>query len=142
MICKRCGYEDPTTGILRKVERGGEQLCNSCTAKPVTRVRSEYGICRPWRGEVNGEMQPIDEKGNLVRAGVRKCGNSDCVAKSHIIDLEALELERLSNVYKDGKKRLPRTIKNLVAKEGKTNGRYRNSPASDLGTKQDDSGEQ
>lgn len=81
--CIRCGYADEA--ITKRVERGGQPICNSCAARPAQRVQTKYGTCRPHRGLFDNFDNPLDPNGSPYRPGVRLCGNSDCIERSHIV---------------------------------------------------------
>jgi hypothetical protein len=38
-----------------------------------------------WNGDLDDDWNPIDDDGNLYRAGVRICGAKDCVDLNHIV---------------------------------------------------------
>jgi hypothetical protein len=81
-------------------------------------------VCRPHKGDFDGNENPLDHRGKLFRAGIRLCGNSDCIAKSHIqgINVQDLEAERHDLSFKTGKKLSFKQLLVKVKKEGKTNG--------------------
>jgi hypothetical protein len=85
LICKRCGYADDSGFIARRRERKQAQLCQSCVARPSREVKTEYGICRPHRGNFDGRDRPMDRWHRLFRPGHRLCGNADCVEPTHIV---------------------------------------------------------
>lgn len=134
MICHRCGMEDQRGQILKRVERGGSQECASCLARPTNSVKTDYGICRPHRGELDEFDRPLDHRGKLYREGERMCGNSDCIAKSHIAGSEpeispeqkALEAERHDISYKTGKKLSWDQLVKAVISEGLRSGKHNN----------------
>lgn len=135
MICRTCGYNDTSNAIEKRVERGGSQECASCTARPAVTIKTDYGVCRPWRGDFDDDDNPLDARGRLYRPGRRLCGNRDCVARNHIdttqitlVEVEYLEAERNSISYRTGEKL---TYKQLLAKairEG-ISGRHNNPSA-------------
>jgi hypothetical protein len=47
----------------------------------------QYGKlrCIPHKGALNADLNPIDEFGVLVMAGVRVCGHRDCVNDAHVV---------------------------------------------------------
>ena len=101
--CIRCGYADEA--ITKRVERGGQPICNSCAARPTQRVVTKFGVCRPHRGDFDRYDNPLDPNGRPYRAGVRLCGNSDCIERTHIQKVVTdLEAERGSIAYRTGKK--------------------------------------
>lgn len=102
MICVKCGHEDTTTQMSHRVERGKSQECASCVAKPIARLKTKYGYCRPWHGEFDKMENPVNDDGSLVIDGFRKCGYSDCVEPTHIILY--IELERIDTTWRTGVK--------------------------------------
>jgi hypothetical protein len=113
MLCERCGYED-TTGLLEKrVDRGASKLCSSCRARPATTVKTEFGECLPWSGDFDTNDNPLNKDGSLYLPGLRKCGNSDCVQLDHVLTFLNLETERHDISYRTGKKL---SVKEFLAK--------------------------
>jgi hypothetical protein len=108
MNCERCGIEMSREAIEKRIRRGkSTELCVDCNMKPAKEIKYNGQPCRPWRGEVDDDWNPIDDKGNLYRPGPRSCGNKDCVNAKHIIKtftMEELESERLDISYRTGKK--------------------------------------
>jgi hypothetical protein len=99
MSCKRCGIEIDPMVLMKRKERGtNDNLCRDCRMKPSNELKHNKVICRPWRGEVDEDFNPIDEKGNLYAPGARTCGYKDCVNRQHIID--PLEAERIDISYR------------------------------------------
>jgi hypothetical protein len=99
MSCNRCGIKiDPMILMKRKARGNNNNLCKDCGMKPQNEIKQNKTICRPWRGEVDQELNPIDERGNLFAPGLRTCGYKDCVNRSHIID--PLEAERIDISYR------------------------------------------
>jgi hypothetical protein len=131
VICKRCGFVDQSNQISKRVERSGSQECASCLARPASTIKTAFGVCRPHKGEFDDHDNPLDHRGKLFRAGIRLCGNSDCIAKSHIqsVSVQDLEAERLDLSYRTGKKLSFRQLLEKVKKEGKKNG-HNNTSAS------------
>jgi len=124
VICKRCGFVDQSNQISKRVERGGSQECASCLARPASTIKTEFGVCRPHKGEFDQDDNPLDHRGKLFRAGIRLCGNADCIAKSHIqvVSVQDLEAERLDLSYRTGRKLSFAQLLEKVKKEGKPNG--------------------
>jgi len=106
MVCIRCGYEDASGHIAKRVERGSTQTCQSCRARPAEKVDSNYGKCRPWHGEFDEHENPVDRFGKLYKPGVRLCMNADCVEVTHIVPSHLIDpqLERHDISYRTGKK--------------------------------------
>lgn len=83
--CLQCGVEDLNEQMVKRVERGKEPICPSCSARPVKTLRTHYGICRPWGGPFDEYDNPLDAAtGEFYRPGKRLCGYRDCVAPSHV----------------------------------------------------------
>lgn len=70
-------------------ERRGRDLwgCLECQAGKKTRLKTAYGLCMPYQGEIDDDNRPITDSGELYRPGVRLCGYSDCINLDHIGDL-------------------------------------------------------
>jgi hypothetical protein len=75
---------DTDNAMAKRKERGHEILCESCRAKPQTKIKTAYGVCLAWQGNFDILDNPIDSRGKFYRPGVRLCGNRDCVEPSHI----------------------------------------------------------
>lgn len=74
--CIRCGWvwEVNTT-------RNNHDICQSCRARKAQKVKN----CIAWHGKYAADLlTPVDEEGNEVFAGLRTCGNKDCVNTAHI----------------------------------------------------------
>jgi hypothetical protein len=99
MNCERCGIEIDSKTIERRKGRGIlDQRCSDCRVKQLNEIKYNGIICRPWRGEVDEDLNPIDRNLRLYLPGVRTCGHRDCVTKDHIITAQQLtELERERN---------------------------------------------
>ncbi len=68
-------------------------LCRDCLRhKP---VKSKSGTCLAYSGDFDPNDNPVDKSGYKIMAGIRKCGNRDCINRDHII--LAIEFERLSS---------------------------------------------
>jgi len=85
MICHKCGIEDDSLGTQRFYFRTKMKTCSSCRARRSHTVRTAAGLCRPWFGETDEELNPIDRNGNLVMQGIRTCGYKDCCNPEHVI---------------------------------------------------------
>ena len=115
MLCERCGYED-TTGLLEKrVDRGASKTCPSCRARPATVVKTEFGECMPHQGDFDDYDNPLDANGELFRPGFRKCFKSDCVNPEHIFG--AAEAERNDLSYRTGVKLSVKDLWDKIAGE-------------------------
>jgi hypothetical protein len=117
MICSRCGRDDTTGSLDKRVERGASRICSDCRAKPAYKVLTEYGVCIPHHGEFDADDNPLDEFGYLLMPGFRKCFKSDCVNPEHI--LNAAEIERHDISYRTGRKLSFKEFWAKLMKEGK-----------------------
>ena len=76
-MCLRCGF----VWMLHTSRKNDNEYCSSCRY----RKRSKVGECIPWQGHYAEDfVTPIDDDGNEVLPGKRKCGHKDCVSPSHI----------------------------------------------------------
>lgn len=106
MICLRCGCEDLTGQIAKRVERHTSQLCSSCRARPTEKVDSILGKCKPHKGDFDLDTNtPLDVKGDPFMPGYRRCHNADCVEVEHIIP--PIEFERINIYYRTGVRLTP-----------------------------------
>lgn len=105
MVCLKCGYEDDSGHIAKRVERGSSQTCSSCRARPAKTVDGPHGKCKPWHGAFDQDDNPLDDHGNQVLPGFRKCGHSDCIEQEHIFS--AALSESLDISYRTGIKLTP-----------------------------------
>ncbi len=106
MNCERCGMEVSEAAIERRKARGTyDGLCSDCRNGRATEIKYNGEPCRPWRGEVDEDWNPIDQKLRLYLPGVRTCGHKDCVNKQHVIAPHySLELERNDLSYRTGRR--------------------------------------
>jgi len=110
MNCPRCGIEVSLEIMMTRERRGNpDKNCSDCRMKPSKAIRSELGMCRPWTGAVDEDLNPIDNKLRLYLPGIRLCGFKDCVNSSHIIS--TLEAERNDISYRTGQ---PLEIKTVM----------------------------
>ena len=84
LICERCGLEDASGFLERRRERKQELLCQSCLAKPVRAIVTDFGLCRPHRGKFDDNDNPLDRWGKPFLPGFRLCGRRDCISPSHV----------------------------------------------------------
>jgi hypothetical protein len=107
MNCERCGIEIDHSIIERRKSRGqDDQRCYDCRVNQLHEINYNGSVCRPWSGEVDEDLNPIDRKLRPYLPGVRTCGHRDCVNKEHIISapqITALELERNDISYRTGR---------------------------------------
>jgi hypothetical protein len=74
--CIRCGWVWEIN-----ISRNTHETCDSCRTRKQYKVRD----CIVWHGNFDTDLvTPIDSDGNPLLAGIRKCGNSDCVNPSHV----------------------------------------------------------
>ena len=106
MNCERCGMNVSEAAIERRKARGTyDGKCADCRNGRATELKYNGQVCRPWRGEVDEDFNPIDHKLRLYLPGVRICGHKDCVNKEHIIRSDySLELERNDLSYRTGRR--------------------------------------
>jgi hypothetical protein len=83
-------------------------MCADCRNGRATEIKYDGEPCRPWRGEVDEDWNPIDHNLKLYLPGVRTCGHKDCVNKQHIIQSRPKdwtpELERNDISYRTGRR--------------------------------------
>jgi hypothetical protein len=107
MGCNRCGIDISDSAVERRIARGTyDGRCPDCRiSKPQYQIKYDGDICQPWRGRVDEDLNPIDEKLRLYLPGVRSCGHKDCVNRQHVIKpVSDLDIERLDISYRTGKK--------------------------------------
>ena len=106
MKCERCGIELSEATIEKRRARGiYDGRCFDCRANPAYEIKYNGTICRPWRGEVDEFMNPIDKNLKPYLPGIRTCGHRDCVNKQHIVpELTPLERERNDISYRTGQR--------------------------------------
>ena len=107
MNCERCGIAIDNKTIERRKGRGIlDQRCYDCRVKQLNEIKYDGIVCRPWRGEVDEDLNPIDGQLRLYLPGLRICGHKDCVNKEHIISQATprdIELERFDTSYRTGR---------------------------------------
>ena len=105
MNCERCGMEVSEAAVERRKARGTyDGKCSDCRNGMANEIKYDGKVCRPWRGEVDEDLNPIDRNLKLYLPGIRVCGHKDCVNKDHIIKAASdLELERNDISYRTGR---------------------------------------
>lgn len=108
MNCERCGMLVSEGTIERRKARGTyDGKCADCRNGKANEIKYGDIVCRPWRGEVDEDLNPIDSKLRLYLPGVRTCGHKDCVTKDHVIPSvvvdRTLELEQNDISYRTGR---------------------------------------
>ena len=80
--CRRCGFKWAVSADKRGRK---DLLCVNCRAKKQTII--QYGLlrCIPHEGQVDSDLNPITDEGELFLPGVRVCGHKDCVTVTHIV---------------------------------------------------------
>lgn len=91
MYCKNC--------LTMQAKKSG--YCVNCSKHKV--IETKFGSCFAYSGEFDADENPVAKSGQKIMAGIRKCGNSDCINRDHII--LSIELERL-NCYTLGSQSL------------------------------------
>jgi hypothetical protein len=87
MNCDRCGIEiDPAIISKRKTRGSTNKNCADCNLGPSLYIKQTQ--CRPHRGLVDDDLNPIDEYLRPYKPGIRTCGNKDCIARDHIVPAE------------------------------------------------------
>ncbi|CAB4157729.1 hypothetical protein UFOVP692_40 [uncultured Caudovirales phage] len=91
--------------VERRKARGTyDGLCADCRNGRANEIKYNGTVCRPWRGEVDEDFNPIDRNLKLYLPGLRTCGHKDCVNKEHIRRTpQPLELERNDISYRTGR---------------------------------------
>ena len=80
--CRRCGFQ----WAVSNEKRGRKDLlCVSCRMKPANMLQYGKLRCIPHKGALDNDLNPIDEFGVLVLAGVRVCGHRDCINVAHVV---------------------------------------------------------
>jgi hypothetical protein len=93
--------------VERRKARGTyDGLCADCRNGRANEIKYNGTVCRPWRGEVDEDFNPIDRNLKLYLPGLRTCGHKDCVNKEHIVKATVerdIELERYDTSYRTGR---------------------------------------
>jgi hypothetical protein len=105
MNCERCGISVSEAAIERRKARGTyDGKCADCRNGQANEIKYNGTVCRPWRGEVDEDFNPIDRNLKPYLPGLRTCGHKDCVNKEHIVSQpRELELERNDISYRTGR---------------------------------------
>lgn len=117
--CTRCGFIFRFDSTYLSKRTYDPSLCKACKAKPAQIVKRDGWECRPWGGEIDLDtMQPLKD-GKPYLVGFRKCGNADCVKRTHVLTAQDLIAERFSIEYRTNERRTYRQLVAAVKKEGK-----------------------
>lgn len=74
--CQRCGVT-----WVESTSRKNSDLCQDCRARKMQKIEG----CIVWHGHFARDMvTPVDDEGNVVLQGTRKCARLDCVNPAHI----------------------------------------------------------
>lgn len=80
--CRRCGFK----WLVSADKRGRKDLlCVSCRVKPASTIQYGKLRCTPHQGQLDDDLNPIDDSGRLLHPGERVCGHKDCVNVLHIV---------------------------------------------------------
>ena len=107
MDCERCGMNVSEAAVERRKARGTyDGLCADCRNGRANEIKYNGTVCRPWRGEVDEDFNPVDRNLKPYLPGLRTCGHKDCVNKEHIVKATVerdIELERYDTSYRTGR---------------------------------------
>jgi hypothetical protein len=53
--------------------------------KPASTIQYGKLRCTPHQGQLDDDLNPIDDSGRLLHPGERVCGHKDCVNVLHIV---------------------------------------------------------
>lgn len=114
MYCTSCFNPiDAQTLRMRRGKAAERTDCGDCAT--ALRIKTKYGVCFSHVGEYDENEIPIGRTGQPILAGVRKCGNSDCINPEHCVS-ERL-LERFDISYRTGVKLSPTEFYRGLEKE-------------------------
>lgn len=95
--CDRCGQPVCRRVISKRLTRKSEtpKRCFACLAKPVVRIAYQHPVlgeiwCNPYEGNLNDDLYPVDDLGELYLPGERICGHKDCVNSNHIVPFKVV----------------------------------------------------
>ena len=84
VVCRKCGFK----WVVATKSRGRKDLlCVSCRAKPQKTIQYGQLRCMPHLGDLDSQLRPVSDSGELLLPGVRFCGHSDCVNPKHVGDV-------------------------------------------------------
>lgn len=121
--CTKCGQQIPGVTLYKRQTRGSDNtLCVDCNAVPLTKIQATG--CTPWTGDFDWDTMTPLKNGKPYKAGIRGCGNADCVNRNHILPVSEssreLIAEQFSVVYRTG---IFRSYDELVADLKKEKGK-------------------
>lgn len=101
MFCSSCFNEiDAQVLRMRRGKAREKTICGDCSnAVPVD---TKFGVCLSHVGDFDENEIPVTRFGKPILAGVRKCGNGDCINPEHCVSDPFLE--RFDISYRTGKK--------------------------------------
>jgi hypothetical protein len=80
--CRRCGFR----WVVNAEKRGRKDLlCQSCRIKPAKTIQYGKLKCSPHQGQLDPDLNPVDDNGDLLLPGERVCLHKDCVNPAHIV---------------------------------------------------------
>jgi hypothetical protein len=104
MYCTSCFNPiDAQTLRMRRGKAAKRTDCGDCAT--ALRIKTKYGVCFSHVGEYDENEIPIGRTGQPILAGVRECGNSDCINPEHCVSERFLE--RFDISYRTGVKLSP-----------------------------------
>jgi hypothetical protein len=113
-VCYKCGTEDTTGYIAKRIERGAERLCQSCSARPAKHIQTKFGRCKPHHGKFDDYDCPMDDNGEYILPGIRICGAKDCVEPTHIQEFVWIDPEPVERVYEPSRLRPGATTEEII----------------------------
>lgn len=60
-------------------------LCISCRVRTAKTIQYGKLRCSPHQGQIDDQLNPLDDDGELLLPGERICGHKDCVNPAHIV---------------------------------------------------------
>lgn len=104
MFCNSClNSIDPKAVRMWRGKARERGICPDCMA--AVPVKTKFGKCLSHVGDFDKDENPITRSGELILAGFRKCGNSDCINPEHCVGV--IRLEQFDLSYRTGVKLSP-----------------------------------
>lgn len=114
MFCSKCFNPiDAQTLRMRRGKAAQRTDCGDCAA--AVKVETKFGVCLSHVGDFDENEIPISRSGKPILAGVRKCGNADCINPEHCVGERFLE--RFDISYRTGVKLSPVEFYETLEKE-------------------------
>ena len=93
LTCSRCGVEETVmrNTVAKRLLRGEKNWsdCVDCEFRKGRKFAKRGGDCIPHKGELDENLFPLNKFLKPYRPGLRVCGNSDCVRREHIVEVNA-----------------------------------------------------